>query len=103
MPLLLDSAREPAPCARCLRRDPHVRWGDICADCAAELRRRATPAVRGISIAAALLVVFYAWRQIHLTPASRFWVAVVAVGTYFVVRRIAGSVAIELLRKRGGT
>jgi len=48
---------------------------------------------------AALLVILYAWRTIDLTPTSRIWVAGIAVGTYFLVRRIAAQVAMEVLRK----
>ena len=48
---------------------------------------------------AALLVIFYAWREVTLTPASRIWVAAVTIGTYLVVRRIATQVAMEVLRK----
>ncbi len=95
----LASAEPPAPCARCLTRVPGVRWGDLCPDCQAELRRRASPIARGISLFAVLLVILYAWRQIDLTPTSRTWVAGIAVGTYFLVRRIATQIAMEVLRK----
>jgi hypothetical protein len=64
-----------------------------------ELRQRATPIARRISLLAALLVIFYAWFQISLTPASRVWVAGIAIGTYFLVRRIVTQIAIEVLRK----
>ena len=95
----LASVEPPAPCARCLTRVPGVRWGDLCPDCQAELRRRANPIARRISLLAALLVILYAWRTIDLTPTSRIWVAGIAVGTYFLVRRIAAQVAMEVLRK----
>ena len=99
MPSLLASAEPPVPCARCLKKVPRIRWGDLCPECLAGLRARATPITRSISIVAALLVIFYAWRHIVLTPASRVWVAVIALGTYFLVRRIATQIAIEVLRK----
>lgn len=95
----LASAEPPAPCAKCLTRVPGVRWGDLCPDCQAELRRRASPIARGISLLAVLLVILYAWRQIHLTPTSRTWVAGIAVATYFLVRRIATQITMEVLRK----
>ena len=95
----LASAEPPAPCAKCLTRVPGVRWGDLCPDCQAELRRRANPIARRISLLAALLVILYAWLQIDLTPTSRIWVAGIAVGTYLVVRRIATQIAMEVLRK----
>ena len=99
MPSLLASVEPPIPCARCLKRVPGVKWGDLCPDCLTELRRRATPIARRISLLAALLVIFYAWFQISLTPTSRVWVAGIAIGTYFLVRRIVTQIAIEVLRK----
>lgn len=99
MPLLLASVEPPVPCARCLKRVPRIKWGDLCPDCLSELRRRATPIARRISFLAALLVIFYAWLQISLTPTSRVWVAGIAIGTYFLVRRIVTQIAIEVLRK----
>ena len=95
----LVSAEPPAPCAACHNRVPGVRWGDLCPDCHLALRRRASPIARRISLFAALLVVLYAWLQIPLGPTSRIWVAVMAVGTYFLVRRIATQIAMEVLRK----
>ena len=95
----LASVEPPAPCAKCHSRVPGIRWGDLCPDCLAALRKRASPIARRISLVAALLVIFYAWRSENLTPTSRIWVAAVTVGTYFVVRRIATQVAMEVLRK----
>jgi hypothetical protein len=95
----LASLEPPAPCAACHTRVPGVRWGDLCPDCAGALRRRANPIARRISLLAALLVILYAWRSIDLTPTSRLWVAGIAIGTYFLVRRIATQIAMEVLRK----
>jgi hypothetical protein len=47
-----------------------------------------------------LLVVLYAWFQIPLTPRVRIWVAGIAVGTYFLVRRITTQLAMEYFRSR---
>jgi len=99
MPSLPGSADPPVPCARCLTRVPRIKWGDLCPDCLAQLKVRATPIARRISIFAALLVIIYAWFQITLTPTSRIWVAAMAIGTYVLVRRIATQIAIEVLRK----
>ena len=96
----LASAEPPAPCAHCLRRVPGVRWGDLCPDCQLDLRRRATPIARRISLLAAVLVVFYAWWQITLTSTARVWVAGIAVGTYFLTRRIVTQLAMEYYRSR---
>jgi len=98
MPSLLGSLEPPAPCARCLRKTPGLKWGDLCGECQAELRRRASPLARGISLAAALLVIGYAWLRIPLNTRSRFWVAACAIATYFLVRKIVSQVAVEYLR-----
>jgi hypothetical protein len=98
----LASPREPVPCAECLTRVPGIAWGDLCPDCRAQLRRRATPLVRRISLLAALLVVLYAWLDVPLTPKNRIWVAVVAVGTYFLVRKMATQIAMEYMRRPPG-
>jgi Zn finger protein HypA/HybF involved in hydrogenase expression len=99
MPSPLASLEPPVPCARCLRKIPRLKWGDLCPDCEAQLRARAIPAARSISMGAALLVVGYALFRIPLGPASRVWVAAVAIGTYFLVRKIVLQVAVEVLRK----
>jgi hypothetical protein len=99
----LASVEPPAPCAKCHARVPGVKWGDLCPGCQAELRKRASPIARRISLVAALLVVVYAWRSLVLTPTSRIWVAAVAVGTYFITRKIATQVAIEYYRGKRTT
>lgn len=93
------SLEPPAPCARCEQRTPGLKWGDLCPDCQAELRRRARPVARVISFIAALLVIGYAWLRIPLGPVSRIWVAGIAIGTMFLVRRIVTQIAMEVLRK----
>lgn len=98
----LAFAEPPVPCAQCLTRVPGIKWGDLCPDCRAQLRRRATPLVRRISLLASLLVVLYAWLDIPLTPKNRIWVAVVAVGTYFLVRKMATQIAMEYMRRPPG-
>ena len=95
----LVSLEPPAPCARCERRVAGVKWGDLCPDCLAELKRRASPLARVISLVFVAVVIGYAWLRIPLTPMSRLWVAAVAVGTYFLVRKIATQIAVELMRK----
>lgn len=90
------------PCAQCRKRVPGIRWGDLCADCRAELRRRASPIARRISLLAALLVIAYAWLRIPLRPATRAWVAGIAIATYFLVRKIATQVAMDLMKRPEG-
>lgn len=95
----LASLEPPAPCAGCEQRVPGVKWGDLCPDCQAELRRRARPLARIISFGAALLVIGYAWLRIPLGPVSRIWVAAIAIATMFLVRKIVTQIAMEVLRK----
>ena len=95
----LVSLEPPAPCRRCEQRVPGLKWGDLCPDCQAELRRRARPLARVISFVAALLVIGYAWLRIPLGPVSRIWVAAIAIATMFLVRKIVTQIAMEVLRK----
>jgi len=95
----LASLEPPAPCARCQTRVPGIKWGDLCPECLAELKRRASPVARYISLGAALLVIGYAWLRIPLGLSSRVWVAGIAIGTYFLVRKIVTQIAVEVLRK----
>ena len=95
----LPSLEPPAPCARCERRFPGLKWGDLCPDCLAELRRRATPLARIISLVFVAVVIIYAWLRIPLTLTARLWVAAIAVATYFLVRKIAIQIAVEFMRK----
>ncbi len=99
MLLRRGSPEPPAPCARCSRRAAGVRWGDLCPECLAELRRRASPLARIISLVFAGVVIGYAYWRIPLTPATRIWVAAIAVATYFLVRKITTGIAVELMRK----
>lgn len=98
----LASPDQEVPCAGCLTKVPGLSWGDLCPDCRGLLRRRATPLVRRISLLASLLVVLYAWLDVPLTPKNRIWVAVVAVGTYFLVRKMAMQIAMEYMRRPPG-
>jgi hypothetical protein len=94
----LASLEPPAPCARCERRVPGVKWGDLCPECLAELRRRAGPLARIVSLAFALVVIGYAWVRIPLTAGTRVWVGAVAIATYFLVRKIVTQIAIEFMK-----
>jgi hypothetical protein len=94
----LASLEPPPPCAECRERVPGIRWGDLCPDCRARLARRASRWARGISLLAAMVVVWYAFATMRLTAGTRVWIAGIAVATYFLVRRIVTQIAIEILR-----
>jgi hypothetical protein len=98
----LASAEPPVPCAECLTRTPGIRWGDLCPDCLDRLRRRASSRARYISLLTSLLVVWYAWLRISLRPATRVWLAVIVVATYFLTRKIATQILMDLMRRSPG-
>jgi len=98
MPSRLASLEPPPPCAECQARVPGIRWGDLCPECRARLARRAGPWARGISLLAALGVVWYAFATMRLNPGTRVWIGAIAIATYLLVRRIVTQIAIEVLR-----
>jgi hypothetical protein len=81
---------------------PGIKWGDLCPDCTERLRRRASSRARYISLLACLLVVWYAWLRIPLRPSTRIWLAAIVVATYFLTRKIATQIAMDLMRKPPG-
>jgi uncharacterized protein (DUF983 family) len=96
----LASLEPPAPCARGRQRAPGVKWGDLCPACLAELRRRASPLARIISLLCVGAVVWFAFARLPLTMTVRIWVAAIAIATYFLVRRIVTQIAVEVLKGR---
>jgi hypothetical protein len=94
----LASLEPPAPCARCERKVPGVKWGDLCPDCLAGLRRRASPLARIISLLVVAAVVWFAFSRLTLTVSVRIWVAAIAIATYFLVGKIVTQVAVEVMR-----
>lgn len=95
----LASLEPPAPCAKCGQRVPGVKWGDLCPECLGELRRRASPLARIISLLVVGAVVLYAFSRLTLTMTVRVWVAAIALATYFLVRKIVTQIAVEFLRR----
>ena len=95
----LASLEPPAPCAKCGQRAPGIKWGDLCYECQAELRRRASPLARIISLLVVGAVIVYAFSRLTLTPSVRIWVAAIAIATYFLVRKIVTQIAVEFLRR----
>ncbi len=96
----LASLEPPVPCSRCEQRVPGIKWGDLCPHCLGELRRRANPIARIISLLCVAGVVWYAFYRLPLTLTVRIWVAAIAIATYFLVRRIVTQIAIEVMRGR---
>jgi hypothetical protein len=86
------------PCARCGRRVPGLRWGDICPDCLGQRRRRASRLASRISLAATVLMAAYVALRMPAAPMARLYGGIAVLATYIIVRRIATLVAMEYLR-----
>jgi uncharacterized protein (DUF983 family) len=95
----LASLDPPAPCAKCGQRVAGVKWGDLCPECQGELRRRASLLARIISLLSVGAVIVYAFSRLTLTTTVRVWVALIAIATYFLVRKIVTQIAVEFLRR----
>jgi uncharacterized protein (DUF983 family) len=95
----LASLEPPAPCAKCGQRAAGLKWGDLCPDCLGELRRRASLPARIISLLSVGAVIVYAFSRLTLTMTVRVWVALIAIATYFLVRKIVTQIAVEFLRR----
>lgn len=95
----LPSAWAPeVPCARCGTRVAGLAWGERCADCQAQRRRRANRLASRISLTATLLVGFYAGYRLPPTETARIYGIIVVVITYIAVRKIVQRVALELIK-----
>jgi hypothetical protein len=95
--VLSRSGLPEVPCAKCGRRIDGLPWGELCPDCLADRRRRASRLAGRISLAATVLMAAY----VALIPTNqmpRHYAAIVVLATYIIVRRIATRVAMEYLR-----
>ena len=96
--MLSPGGRPEVPCARCDRREAGLPWGEICSDCRRELSRRASRIANRISLAATALMGAYVAFQMPPEPMARLYGAIAVVATYIIVRRLAGRVAMEMLK-----
>jgi hypothetical protein len=87
------------PCARCERRLRGLRWGDLCPDCLAQRKARASRLASRISLAATVLMAVYVAIRVADAPMARLYGAIAVLATYIIVRRIATLVAMEYLPK----
>jgi hypothetical protein len=87
------------PCARCERRIRGLGWGELCPDCLAERKRRATKLANRISLAATVLMAAYVAVRVSAAPMARLYGAIAVLATYIIVRRIATRIAMEYLPK----
>jgi len=72
-------------------------WGELCPDCLAARKRRASRLAGRISLAVTALLAAYVAFRFPGDPASRLYGAVLVLATYIIVRRLASRLAMELL------
>jgi hypothetical protein len=96
--MLSRSGLPEVPCAKCGRRLSGLRWGELCPDCLAERKGRASRLARRISLAATVLMAAYVALRVPADPTARLYAGIALLATYIIVRRIATRVAMEYLR-----
>jgi len=96
--VLSRSGLPEVPCAKCGRRISGLPWGDLCPDCLAERKRRASRLAGRISLAATALMAAYVALRVPVDPMARLYSAIAVLATYIIVRRIATRVAMEYLK-----
>ena len=94
----LPSGLPEVPCAKCGRRIRGLAWGDLCPDCLADRKRRASRLANRISLAATVLMAAYVAIRMTATPMARLYGGIAVLATYIIVRRIATQVAMEVLK-----
>jgi hypothetical protein len=96
--VLSPSGLPEVPCAKCGRRIAGLPWGELCPDCLAERKRRASRLAGRISLAATVLMAAYVALRVPADPMARLYSAIAVLATYIIVRRIATRVAMEYLK-----
>ncbi|HEY8259297.1 MAG TPA: hypothetical protein VIG08_16690 [Gemmatimonadales bacterium] len=86
------------PCVKCQRRVRGLPWGELCPECRAEKKGRATRLANRISLAATALTAAYVALRLPDDSTARFYGAVAVVATYIIMRRIVGRIAMEMLK-----
>jgi len=87
-----------APCIRCGRRVAGLPWGERCAECTAELRRRAGTIGGRAALAATVIAAAYVALRLPADPAARYYGVLAIVVTYVLVRRIVQRIMMEVLQ-----
>ena len=96
--MLSRSGLPEVPCAKCGRRLSGLPWGELCPDCLAERKGRASRLASRISLAATVLMAAYVALRLPADPTARLYAGIVVLATYIIVRRIATRVAMEYLK-----
>jgi hypothetical protein len=87
------------PCVKCGRRVRGLGWGELCPECLADRKRRASRLANRISLAATALMAAYVAIRVTAAPMARLYGGIAVLATYIIVRRIATQVAMEYLPK----
>jgi hypothetical protein len=96
--MLSPSGLPEVPCARCGRRISGLPWGELCPECLAERKARASRLAGRISLAATVLMATYVALRVPVDPMARLYAGIAVLATYIIVRRIVTRVAMEYLK-----
>ncbi len=96
--MLSRSGLPEVPCAKCGRRISGLPWGELCPDCLADRKKRASRLAGRISLAATVLMAAYVILRVPVDPMARLYAAIAVVATYIITRRIVSRVAMEYLK-----
>jgi hypothetical protein len=86
------------PCAKCGKRVPRIAWGDLCPECRWEREARARRISSRAALAATILMGVYVMLRVPADPTARLISVLAVLATYVIVRRIAGRLAMELMK-----
>lgn len=86
------------PCSKCGRRTPGLPWGELCPECLADRKRRASRLAGWIALAATALAALYVGLRVPSDPTARYYGLLAIVVTFILVRRIAARIAMEMLK-----
>jgi len=96
--VLSRSGLPEVPCAKCGRRIEGLPWGELCPDCLADRKRRASRLAGRISLATTVLMAAYVVLRVPADPMARLYAAIAVLATYIITRRIVTRVAMEYLK-----
>ncbi|HEU5171340.1 MAG TPA: hypothetical protein VFU46_12420 [Gemmatimonadales bacterium] len=86
------------PCAKCGKRVPRIAWGDLCPECRWAKEARARKIASRAALAATALMGLYVALRVPPEPTARVMSVIAVLATYLIVRRIAGRIAMEVLK-----
>ncbi|HET8624140.1 MAG TPA: hypothetical protein VFM14_11295 [Gemmatimonadales bacterium] len=87
------------PCAKCGKRVRGIGWGDLCPECRWEREGRAKKISSRAALAATILMGLYVMFRVPEDPTARLTSVLAVLATYVIVRRIAGRLAMEFMKR----